>query len=143
MKCKQCGKEYAESDFFIDGQRRDVCVDCYGKHLDQHESVDDLDVNEDERQYYDDDLNTGYRARTLKFVGSFCSATGWLFVFLGVIGAVLSFSQMRIPMYFYPILGGSVLAIIMGTITVASGQVISCFVQIERNTRALAERLVE
>lgn len=70
---------------------------------------------------------------TLSAYGRFVSGFGWLVAFLGIIGVILGISSKEFGII--GILGG-VFTIIFGVGLVVNGQIVSCFVSIERNTRA-------
>lgn len=88
-------------------------------------------------------LDVGYHFRTLLGYGRFTSTVGWIAVALGLlvvfIGLVLPNNGAA---RFFPIIAGLVL-IGFGFPLIIFGQVISCFVSIERNTRATYEVLCE
>lgn len=75
---------------------------------------------------------------TLSGYGKFISGFGWLVVVLGAFAVVLGLGTRNFGIV--GIVSGA-LAIIMGIGLVANGQLISCFVSIERNTKAAAALL--
>ncbi|MEO0083851.1 MAG: hypothetical protein ABIK33_05680 [candidate division WOR-3 bacterium] len=77
---------------------------------------------------------------TLLGYGKFISFIGWVFVFIGVIVIIVALvgALGRKNFSIMGILPGVIIAI-SGIMTVASGQVISCFVAIEKNTRKSKE----
>jgi hypothetical protein len=75
---------------------------------------------------------------TLSAYGQFLSGFGWLVVSLGAFAVILGLSSRNLGMTVF--LGG-VFAIVLGVGLVVNGQVVSCFVSIERNTRASADLL--
>jgi len=77
--------------------------------------------------------------KTLLGFGKFISGLGWILVIIGGILALTGLTNSGNESLFF-ILGGLVLAI-MGLFMVANGQLISCFVSIERNTRQASDLL--
>lgn len=80
-----------------------------------------------------------YQFNTLLGYGKFISGLGWLVIAIGIIaiiGGFASGSEVGVG-----ISVGSLIFIILGIGMVASGQLISCFVSIEKNTRATYELL--
>ena len=79
---------------------------------------------------------------TLHSLGKFISGVGWMLVFLGIVAGVqgveaLDSGQMRGLLLFY--WGGALGGIVGGLLVVAQGQLFSCFVAIEENTRRMAD----
>lgn len=93
------------------------------------------------------------RFNTLLSIGKLISGIGWVFVGLGalaaVIGIIAAISQAgnsfgggeRAVLSLAAGLGGGLLNAIIGILIVAQGQVLSCFVAIERNTRSTYEMM--
>jgi len=82
-----------------------------------------------------------YQFKTLLGYGKFISGFGWFVVIIGIItiiGGLVSGNEAG-----FGIAGGALVLIILGISMVISGQVISCFVSIEKNTRATYELLKE
>lgn len=80
-----------------------------------------------------------YQFKTLLGYGKFISGLGWIVIIIGIIaiiGGFASGSEVGVG-----VAVGSLIFIILGIGMVASGQLISCFVSIERNTRATYELL--
>lgn len=94
-----------------------------------------------------------FEAKTLKSISEIISVVGWLIVGLGglavvgsiVIGVLISIfnpdndKTMALVSAFMSGLGFAFL----GLLVVSSGQLITCFVQIERNTNVIVQRLEE
>ena len=84
-----------------------------------------------------DTVNFHYR--TLLAYGKFISGFGWLVVLLGVIGLIVGIASGRNEGLILS--GGGFIAMLMGIGLIISGQLTSCFVSIERNTRQTYELL--
>ena len=78
-------------------------------------------------------LKEQYDFKTLLGFGKFISGLGWVLVVLGLFG-ILSGLVTSGPARILAVIGG-IYVITYGILIVASGQAISCFVAIERNTR--------
>lgn len=91
------------------------------------------------------DQPTGGRFKTLLSISKFISGVGWVLVGLGVLLAVVglfgggTFDQGL--MGFLVGLAAGLYVSVSGLMMVASGQLFSCFVAIERNTRSVSELL--
>lgn len=89
------------------------------------------------------------RFNTLLSISKLISGVGWVIVGLaavaGIVGIVAAMSLPPPPeeavMALAGGLGGGLWFAVMGLLTVASGQVVSCFVAIERNTRSTYEMI--
>ena len=80
-----------------------------------------------------------YKFKTLLDYGKFISGLGWVVIIIGIIAIIVGFangSEVGVGIAI-----GSIIFIILGIVMVASGQLISCFVSIEKNTRATYELL--
>jgi hypothetical protein len=93
----------------------------------------------------DDELPSAYYSfRTLLMVGKVVSFVGWIIVVAGVgmlaLGLVGEVVEDARSLAAASILTGAITAV-AGLLVVGSGQTISCFVAIERNTRATQELL--
>jgi hypothetical protein len=82
---------------------------------------------------------SGYEFKTLLGYGKFISGVGWIVIILGVIGILAGISTGDDKGWF--ITGGALLTGLTGLGLVVFGQLISCFVSIERNTRVTKEIL--
>ncbi len=103
------------------------------------EDIEDIDDNQEKTSNISKDDKGLYHFKTLLGYGKLISATGWFIVFLGIIcivGGIGSGEEIG-----FAIAGGGLILIIMGIIMVVTGQVISCFVSIEKNTRLTYELL--
>lgn len=84
------------------------------------------------------------RFKTLLSISKFISGVGWVIVGLGALAGVIGvIAAMSLPPPLEEAifalaagLGGGLWFAVMGLLTVAAGQVYSCFVAIERNTRS-------
>lgn len=93
------------------------------------------------------------RFNTLLSIGKLISGIGWVFVGLGalaaIIGIIVAISEAgnrysggeQAALSLAAGLGGGLWAAVMGILIVAQGQVLSCFVAIERNTRSTYEMM--
>ena len=87
------------------------------------------------------DIVVGYRSRTLLVYGKIVSAVGWLVLVAGLVIFMIS-SGMIEHVNAHPIMTPiSLLMILIGIAMIVSGQLISCFVSIEKNTRYTYELL--
>jgi hypothetical protein len=89
------------------------------------------------------EVDTGYQAKVLAGAGRTQSGIGWFIVIIGIFGLLVGagmWSQQSALMG-APIMGIAVLIAVMGFLTVAAGQMITCFVQIERNTNKILEKM--
>jgi hypothetical protein len=85
-----------------------------------------------------------HRFKTLLSISKFISGVGWVIVGLGALAGVIGvIAAMSLPPPLEEAvfalaagLGGGLWFAVMGLLTVAAGQVYSCFVAIERNTRS-------
>ncbi len=105
------------------------------------EEVRDSDDNRVNFSDIDRELKEIYHFKTLLGYGKLISGVGWVIVIIGIlsiIGGLASLDEFGIA-----IVGGALFLIISGIGMVISGQVISCFVSIEKNTRATYELLKE
>lgn len=74
---------------------------------------------------------------TLRNVGKFISAIGWLVFAAGIIGTIVGNKHVADDeIKFGVLIIASIFSIINGIITVAIGYLIPCFIAIEKNTRA-------
>ena len=82
-----------------------------------------------------------FEFKTLLGFGKLISGLGWILVIIGAFVSLTGFTNSGMESLFF-ILGGLVVAI-MGLFMVANGQLISCFVSIERNTRQTSNLLLK
>lgn len=78
--------------------------------------------------------------KTLVGVGNFISGAGWVVIALSIFGIIIGVAQSNSVIIITTIVG-SIISIILGLLLVASGQSISCFVTISRNTKKTNELL--
>jgi len=81
-----------------------------------------------------------YKFKVLLAYGNIFSGIGWLVVIIGICIILFSFIEGKDLL---PMIGVGLIVIIFGFFLVASGQVVSCFVEIERNTRMTYMNLVK
>lgn len=132
---------------------KDFIEKCNGKLFEKVEKIDDSlreeDKEEDEekdKEFIDEsisekdgDIVEEYEFKTLLAYGKFMSGLGWILVTLGIvafIGGLLSGVDEG-----FLIAGVGVIIFIIGILVVVFGQLISCFVTIEKNTRITYEIL--
>lgn len=87
------------------------------------------------------EINTDYKFRTLLGYAKFVAAFGWGIAIIGVVLILIGFNNIE-STGFFAIFGG-IITLAMGIGLVANGQLISCFVSIERNTRKTNELLTK
>jgi hypothetical protein len=126
-KCQNCGRENKDEYGF------DQCIQCGAKKND-----DPLSKPEDTLKNQNiSTLTIKPIYNTLLFYGKLISAVGWFILVVGIIviiGVLIDYIE------FLGALGG-LLLIGIGLGMVVSGQVVTCFVAIEKNTRATYEAL--
>ena len=140
--CEACSKELSFRDSFV-FKGSSVCRECLTK-LESGEEINGFTPkNQPKEQAVSSttSISTSYQFKTLLGYGKFISGFGWVVVLIGIIsiiGGLASGSEAS-----FGIAGGALVLIILGISMVISGQVISCFVSIEKNTRATYELLKE
>lgn len=140
--CEACGKELSfRNSFVFSGSS--VCKDCLTK-LESGEEINGFIAKKQPKEQAASSTSTissSYQFKTLLGYGKFISGFGWFVVLIGIIsiiGGLASGNEAG-----FGIAGGALVLIILGISMVISGQVISCFVSIEKNTRATYELLKE
>lgn len=133
MRCKICGEDFPSKYYF---KTEDICNDCYKKQpstaTESEESIGKTNIVE-----IKNDTKTP-EFKTLIGYGKFISGLGWFIIFLTVILVIIELvSGMEILFIVSSIFSGSIL----GILVVVYGQIISCFVSIEKNTRMTYELL--
>ena len=94
-----------------------------------------------------EEKNSGvYKFKTLRSYGKLISGFGWLLVTIGVLALLfflLKISDVRASdlTILYFIGGGGFVLLLNGFFSVVFGQLVSCFVEIEKNTRMTYEKL--
>ena len=86
-----------------------------------------------------------YKFKTLRGYGKFLSGLGSILVIIGILGilyALSLFSGYRSELQALYFLGGSFALFLNGIFLIVFGQTISCFVEIEKNTRMTYEILL-
>jgi hypothetical protein len=132
--CESCGRELTiENTLFFNGM--DVCRDCYTK-LEKEQRI----AKRSGRATTAKAAPTGYQFRVLLGYGKAISSLGWIVVLMGIIGFIIGLANLGHGPGILLLAGGIIISI-FGLIIVASGQIISCFVSIERNTRATQETI--
>ena len=119
-ECLECG-----ADVKIDDR---ICPKC---------GADISEIEEEEQEEFKEE----YQFKTLLGYGKFISGFGWLVVILSVLAIIIGLASGGEEAF--TVAGGAIFVIILGIGMVISGQVISCFVSIEKNTRATYELLKE
>lgn len=136
--CEACGKELSFRDSFV-FKGSSVCKSCLTK-LETGAKVEGfIPKKQEDSTTSTIPTSTSYQFKTLLGYGKFISVIGWIVIIIGIIaiiGGFASGSEVGVG-----VAGGSLIFIILGIGMVASGQLISCFVSIERNTRATYELL--
>ncbi len=113
--CLECG-----ADVTIDDK---VCPKC---------GADVSEIEEEQEEFKEE-----YHFKTLLGLGKFISGLGWIVAAVAIIAIIAGLASGEEEGYV--IAGGSVLGIISGIIMVVLGQLVSCFVAIEKNTRTTCE----
>jgi len=115
--CTECDKVVNKDD--------KVCNNC---GADLTEIVEESDTLIDEPQF-----------KTLHHLGGVISFLGWIVVALGVASFIFMKDTFPVGTAFF----GALLIAIIGIVIVANGQLLSCFVSIEWNTKKTNELLTE
>jgi len=144
-KCSVCGQEKKYPNI-VEFRGKAVCKDCV-KEIKEKEAAG-KGVNENavtqqqstgpEQSTFPTTIDT--RFKTLLGYGKFLSSVGWFIIIIGIIaifGGIVSGAEG--DEIGFGIAMGAVVVIILGIGMVASGQLISCFVAIEKNTRSTYE----
>lgn len=111
-----------------------VCRDCLSK-LESGEKIEGLQAQIQSQISASSAPDTMNRFKTVLRYGKFFSGLGWVLVILGIvaiIGGLASDSEAGMA-----IAAGAFILIISGIGMLVSGQLISCIVAIENNTRAI------
>ena len=111
------------------------------KIIDEDEKTRNFDDNQEKFSEVDRELKEIYHFKTLLGYGKFISGVGWFIILIGIISIIAGLASGDESGF--AIAGGALFFIISGIGMVISGQVISCFVSIEKNTRATYELLKE
>lgn len=137
--CTECGKQLTFRDSFV-FEGRPVCKNCLRKL----EGKDAANVSSQFGVYAESSATYGqdYEFKTLLGYGRFTSGLGWFIVLIAVITVLFGIMGIisKQTTGYAAALGGVIIAI-GGISLVVSGQVVLCFVSIERNTRATWELL--
>lgn len=133
-KCSNCG-ESVEDNF-------DICWNCQtpkdGTEI-QAEVTEEITEDLLEEEVEEEEAEVKYHFKTLLGYGKLISGLGWAVVILGIITIIAGLSKAEDAWDIVAI--RNIIIIILGFGMAISGQVISCFVSIERNTRATYEIL--
>ena len=129
--CSECGKQLSFRDSFV-FEGNPVCKDCLRKlRLEHGQKLRQAGVSNAYRETY--------QFKTLLGYGKFISGLGWFIVFLGIIAIIAGIASRQTTGFAAAI--GGVITALMGISFIVSGQVVSCFVSIEKNTRETYEIL--
>ncbi len=101
------------------------------------DNLDDiLEVKDKSKAEEKSEERNEYKFKSLRGYGRFISGLGWVFVFAGGIGLLIGLGifadEEAIGL---SVIGGSFIGILNGFFMVVFGQSVSCFVEIEKNTR--------
>jgi len=105
----------------------------------QEEKPSENSLNREKKEDTDIGVQQSYQFKTLLSYGKFISGFGWFIGILGaiaIIGGLMSGEEAG-----FGIALGALLLVVIGIMMVVSGQLISCFVSIEKNTRTTYELL--
>ncbi len=135
--CPYCSEEFRAQR---NGWGDTKCPNC-GKKF-KASLVEDHNAQDNKRQSFNDIQTTqsaNYGYTTLLSMGKTISALGWVWAAISIIaGIVLTGSSGKI----IALLGGLAGAI-PGVVIVASGQLISCFVSMERGIQEIKNKIVK
>ena len=124
--CEVCGRNL-ESERAHIYQRKEVCFDCLQK-LDESNSASNETAKASKTKF-----------KTLLGYGKFLSGFGWIISIFSLIMIIVGFTSGEA--IGIPIALMSILLLISSILIVVIGQLISCFVAIEKNTRNTYELL--
>ncbi len=131
MRCKICGEDFPSKYYFKTG---DICNDCYKKQL----PTESKETNGKNNIIGIKNNTETPEFKTLTGYGKFISGLGWFIIFLtGILVIIELVSEMEVIFVVSSIFSGAIL----GILVVVFGQIISCFVSIEKNTRMTYELL--
>ncbi len=147
--CEDCGapllKEHTKICSNCGAQNRidlEKCIKC-SYPFDLESDFKKAKVSESEKiaTQTNQTESASYQFKTLLGYGKFISGFGWFVVLIGIIAIIVGLASGEEAGF--GIAGGALILIILGISMVISGQVISCFVSIEKNTRATYKLLKE
>ena len=100
------------------------------------------EIQKEQAKKVAEDTITGNHFKTLLGYRKLISVLGWIWIILCIGGVVIGLLAGLSGVHEgWLIMGGSFFSVLFGIGMVASGQLISCFVAIEKNTRATNELL--
>jgi cytochrome c biogenesis protein CcdA len=120
--CTECGADVSIND--------KVCPKC------------GADISELEEEKQESISQAPTRFNTLLGIGKFIAGFGWLVVIVGIVALIFGISKLDESMGITSLIGGFSF-IVLGIVSVAYGQLIECFVSIEKNTKETNELLKE
>lgn len=136
LNCPFCKKEViVPENLFETNEESNILRALKGEEIVSNAADDQLIMGENQKN-----ANTTGRVvikfKTLLAYGKTISVLGWLMVVIGIILAFAVFIEQNI--WLVP---SAIIVVIMGIAIVAYGQLISCFIAIENNTRATYEMM--
>ena len=103
----------------------------------------DYEINENDKicpncganvEEIEEDTSVPVYFKTLVWYAATMTLFGWLVLIAGIVSIIISFSQ-EVIFNKYAFLLGGISLIMYGIITIVNGELITCFVSIEKNTR--------
>jgi len=147
--CDSCGNEVSSFSARY-GYDTIFCKNCYGtekakeiikkrREEPEKEALKKMEIEKELEQLNGD---FPYHFKALLSYGKISSAIGWIIVIIGVIVFFVGFANLEFDgaLGISAILGGIFISI-LGIGMVIGGQLVSCFVSIEKNTRSTYEIL--
>jgi hypothetical protein len=136
--CEACGEKLGfRNEFLVQGSS--VCKACKDKFM-AGEQIEEFVPKTPLPPHHSNATNQiSTQFKALLGYGKFMSGLGWIVVIVGIIG--IFYGLINWDFTGLGIAGIALIVIICGMALVASGQLFSCFVAIEKNTRATYEAL--
>ncbi len=131
MKCPLCGLENPESAMQCD------CGYYFIKPKETTTKTTTTTTDNSQSSFKQFEVKSHFK--TLLAYGNFTSGFGWVIIFLGIIGIIGGLASGKD--IGFGIAVGGIFIILSGLSMIILGQLISCFVSIERNTRVTYELL--
>ena len=137
MKCEKCGEDYPSKYYF---KTETICNDCFEKLTSEEKSqAMKTDAPKSTSPTSGATPAESYKFKTLLGYGKVISGLGWVVAALGMVGLIGGLASGQEEGLL--LAGGAFFGILLGIGMVASGQLITCFVSIENNTRSTYELL--
>ena len=84
---------------------------------------------------FEEEIEVPYGFNTLLYYGAFLSIAGWIIIVVGIILTIIFFTTEVATIERYAYLGAGIFLLFVGCFSLINGELITCFVSIEKNTR--------